>query len=137
MRLITRSARFGLFGIIIFTALCFSSTLPSSFRQAEQEYDVPAKASVKLTLQDSVASHAPRNRAIRRSRSGSSVPGVATSTNRKAMQTISSLGGCDGYASADGAQGILDKKNMARKTQGSSDNSKGKGPCKAKGPDSR
>lgn len=124
----------GLVGMMVFAAVCFSSTIPSSLRVVEQVNGsltaVPATSALRNPV---VAPHAPRFQAAGKLKARSTASRAARSINRKSAQTASALTGCKDYAPSDGEPTARGKKSTAGKAYDNSDNSKGKGPCNGEG----
>lgn len=129
-RLIVRR---GLVGMIVFAALCFSSTIPNLPQLVEREDGtVRTRTATPVSRNSAAAPHGPQARSTAGAlKSDSFVPKTgktAKSMDRKTAQTASDLTGCKDNAPAGGAPADLGKKSTARKTY---DNSKKKSLCNA------
>lgn len=133
VHLIVKRALFGLVGIMVVVAICFSSTLPSSLRLVEQE-DGTRVLAAKPVSGHSAAAHARRAQAAKGLQHKSSDTKATKSMDRKTAQTTSALAGCKDYAPANAAPVVIGKKNTAGRTYS---NSQEKNLCNPENPRSR
>jgi len=130
--LIVKRSLFGLFGMMVFAALGFSWTIPSSSQLIEQEDGtVRARAATPVPRKPVAAAHGSRFRSAGRLKPDLLVPRTgktAKSLDRKRAQTALDPTGCRDYAPAGAAPADLGKRSTARKTY---DNSKEKSLCNA------
>jgi hypothetical protein len=139
VRSMVNPSLFALFGIVVFAAVCFASTLPRVPRLVEQEDGTVHSLAAQPVSRNSVATaHGPRSKAARPQTAEGSKPTSEVKTNksldRKPPQTTSALTGCKDFSPVNGAPAVPGEKNSPGKTH---DNSQEKSLCNAQNPRSR
>jgi hypothetical protein len=110
--LIVKRTLLGLIGIMVVSAICFSSIMPSSLRLVELEDGTRVPAAKPVSAHSVAAGHARRTKALKGLQPKSS--DSKTSTDRKAAQTAHALARCKNFTPADGAPDVLGETDTAR-----------------------